>query len=184
MHDQTEGAFTGEVSARMLKSSGASFVLLGHSERRQYFAEDNGFIHRKLLRALEGGITPILCIGEHLSQRESGTCETVLKTQLEECLQGISPDQAAKVVIAYEPVWAIGTGKTATPEMAQAVHHFIRRSLSDRFGNPCAQKVPLLYGGSVKPGNIGSLMQQADIDGALVGGASLDVKSFVQIVNY
>lgn len=184
MHDQVEGAFTGEVSARMLKSCGASFVLLGHSERRQYFAEDNAFIHRKLQRALEEGITPILCIGEQLSERESGACESVLKTQLEECLQGIRSDQAASVVIAYEPIWAIGTGKTATPEMAQAVHYFIRKWLAERFGNECAEKISLLYGGSVKPDNIASLMQQADIDGALVGGAALDLKSFVQIVNY
>ena len=144
-----------------------------------------GSAHRKkLLRALEEGLTPILCIGEHLSHRESGACESVLKTQLEGCLQGLSPDQAAKVVIAYEPVWAIGTGKTATPEMAQTVHHFIRRSLSDHFGSKCAEKVSLLYGGSVKPDNIEALMQQTDVDGVLVGGASLDVKSFVQIVNY
>lgn len=179
MHDQEEGAFTGEVSGRMLKSSGAAFVLLGHSERRQHFAETNDFIHRKLVRALEEGLMPILCIGEFLEERES-----VLKLQLEEGLQKISSEQAAEIAIAYEPVWAIGTGKTATPELAQSVHHFIRSWLNERFGRECAQKISLLYGGSVKPDNIGSLMQQPDIDGVLVGGASLDVKSFVQIVNY
>lgn len=184
MHDQPEGAFTGEISARMLKSSGASFVLLGHSERRQYFAETNAFIHRKLQRALGEGLVPILCIGELLAERENGVYESVLKLQLEECLQGITCEQAARVVIAYEPVWAIGTGKTATPELAQSVHYFIRRWLDERFGSECAQKVSLLYGGSVKPDNIALLMQQGDIDGVLVGGASLDVKSFMQIVNY
>lgn len=184
MHDQVEGAFTGEVSGSMLKSSGAAFVLLGHSERRQYFAETNGFIHRKLVRALEEGLMPILCIGELLEERESGAWESVLKLQLEEGLQKISCEQVVQIAIAYEPVWAIGTGKTATPELAQSVHHFIRSWLNERFGRECAQKVSLLYGGSVKPDNIGSLMQQPDIDGVLVGGASLDVKSFVQIVNY
>lgn len=184
MHDQVEGAFTGEVSAAMLKSSGASFVLLGHSERRHYFSETNAFIHRKVQRALEEGLTPILCIGELLSERENGECESVLRVQLEECLQGITCEQSVHVVIAYEPIWAIGTGKTATPEIAQSVHQFIRQWLDVRFGSECAQKVLLLYGGSVKPDNIAALMKQADIDGVLVGGASLDVKSFVQIVNY
>lgn len=184
MHDQIEGAFTGEISARMLNGSGASFVLLGHSERRQYFGESNALICRKLQLALQEGIIPFLCIGELLKDRESGNYEKVLKSQLEECLQGISSAQAAQLVIAYEPVWAIGTGKTATPEIAQAVHYYIRQWLEGRFGEGYAEKISLLYGGSVKPDNIASLMEQMDIDGVLVGGASLDVKSFSKIVNY
>jgi triosephosphate isomerase (TIM) len=184
MHDQSEGAFTGEVSARMLKGSGASFVILGHSERRQFFAETDAFIHRKVLRALQDGLMPILCIGEMPHERDSGKHELVLKHQLEECLKGMTPEQAGRIVIAYEPIWAIGTGKTATPEIAQAVHSFIRNWLESRFGVESAEKISLLYGGSVKPDNISSLMAQADIDGVLVGGASLEAKSFAQIVNY
>lgn len=184
MHDQGEGAFTGEISALMLKSSGASFVLLGHSERRQYFAESNAFIQRKLLTALKEKLAPLLCIGELLAHRESGEHEKVLRAQLEECLEALTPDQASQIAIAYEPVWAIGTGKTATPEIAQLVHHFIRQWLEGRFGKACAEKIPLLYGGSVKPDNIASLMDQPEIDGVLVGGASLNVDSFAQIVNY
>ncbi|MBS0604063.1 MAG: triose-phosphate isomerase [Verrucomicrobia bacterium] len=184
MHDEPEGAFTGEISGRMLKGSGASFVILGHSERRQYFAETDSFIHRKLMRALQEGLTPVLCVGELPHERDSGEHEKVLNLQLEECLQGITSAQASEIVIAYEPVWAIGTGKTATPEIAQAVHRFIRGWLESRFGLNCAEKMCLLYGGSVKPDNISMLMQQTDIDGVLVGGASLDVKTFAQIVNY
>jgi triosephosphate isomerase (TIM) len=182
MHDQPEGAFTGEISARMLKSSGAAFVIIGHSERRQHFIETNAFIHRKLQRALMEGLTPILCIGEMLNERESGKHEEVLKLQLEECLKGLTADQAKSIIIAYEPVWAIGTGKTATPEIAQATHHFIRSWLKAHFGSDVAERIHLLYGGSVKPDNIATLMAQPDIDGALVGGASLEVKSFAQIV--
>jgi triosephosphate isomerase len=184
MYDQEAGAYTGEISAEMLKSAGASFVLLGHSERRQYFHETNSFIHRKLLRAAQEGLTPILCIGELSHERESGSHESVLKVQLEECLQELTAEQISHCIIAYEPIWAIGTGKAATPENAQDVHRFIRLWLEERFGRECAQKMCLLYGGSVNPDNIASLMQQTDIDGALVGGASLDVKSFAQIVNY
>jgi triosephosphate isomerase (TIM) len=184
MHDQLEGAFTGEISAPMLKSSGARFVLLGHSERRQHFFESNPFIHSKLLSALKCGLTPILCVGELSHEREGGKHEEVLKLQLSECLKEITPSEALRVVIAYEPVWAIGTGKTATPEIAQATHKAIRLWLEERFGKEASDKIPLLYGGSVKPDNIEKLMSQADIDGVLVGGASLDVKSFAQIVNY
>lgn len=184
MHDQVEGAFTGEISAGMLKSCGASFVILGHSERRQHFAETNSFIHRKLVRALSEGLTPILCIGESLHERESGKCDEVLKLQLEECLQKLTVSQVTQCVIAYEPVWAIGTGKAATPEIAQEVHQMIREWLEMRFGRECSLKMCLLYGGSVKPDNIAELMQQTDIDGVLVGGAALDVNSFAQIVNY
>jgi triosephosphate isomerase len=184
MHDQPEGAYTGEVSARMLKASGASFVILGHSERRHYFKESNRFIHNKLLYALQEKLIPILCIGELIHERESGEHLKILKLQLEECLQGLNGAQLAQVVIAYEPVWAIGTGKSATPEIAQAVHSFIRSWLEEKQGIDCAQQVCLIYGGSVKPDNIVSLMQQTDIDGVLVGGASLETASFAQIVNY
>jgi triosephosphate isomerase (TIM) len=184
MHDLPEGAYTGEISARMLKASGASFVILGHSERRQYFAETNSFIHRKLARALQEGLIPILCIGELAHDRESGDHLKILKRQLEECLQDLNADQIIQIAIAYEPVWAIGTGKTATPEIAQAVHSFIRNWLEERYSIDCAEKICLIYGGSVKPDNIISLMQQTDIDGVLVGGAALEVKSFAQIVNF
>lgn len=184
MHDQVEGAFTGEISARMLKAGGAHFVILGHSERRQHFAETNAFIHRKVLRAVQEGLMPILCVGELALERDRGEHEKVLKVQLEECLQSVTAEQASGIAIAYEPVWAIGTGKTATPEIAQAMHRFIRNWLKGKFGADAAEKICLLYGGSVKPDNISSLMQQEDIDGALVGGAALDVKSFAQIINY
>jgi triosephosphate isomerase len=184
MHDQLEGAYTGEVSARMLKASAVSFVILGHSERRQLFAENNAFIHRKLLRALQEGLIPILCIGETIHERESGGYWNILKLQLEECLHGLNADQLAQVIIAYEPVWAIGTGKTATPEMAQSIHSFIRNWIEDQYSIECSERVCLIYGGSVKTDTIASLMQQTDIDGVLVGGASLDVRSFAQIVNY
>jgi triosephosphate isomerase len=184
MHDQNEGAFTGEISACMLQESGVSFVLLGHSERRQYFAETNSFIHRKVQRALEARLIPILCIGEQFQERERGDQKKVLQMQLEECLQEIFPDEASRIIIAYEPVWAIGTGKTATPGIAQEMHQFIRNWLGKRFGSESAGKMSLLYGGSVKPDNIAELMVQTDIDGALVGGASLNVESFAQIVNY
>lgn len=183
MHDQLEGAFTGEVSAKMLKSSGASFVILGHSERRQYFGETNTFIRSKVERALAEGLIPILCIGERSHEREKGLHEEVLTTQLKECLEGITAAQIRSLVIAYEPVWAIGTGKTATPEIAQTVHRHIRSWLQQRFGD-VAKQMSLLYGGSVKTDNISFLMKENDIDGVLVGGAALDVKSFAQIVNY
>lgn len=184
MHEKLEGAYTGEISARMLKASGASFVILGHSERRQHFGETNARVHHKLLLALKEGLIPILCIGELAGERESGEYLNILNLQLKESLQGLNAQQIAQVVIAYEPVWAIGTGKTATPEMAQAIHHFIRRWLEDLHGIDCAEQVCLIYGGSVKPDNIAFLMQQTDIDGVLVGGASLEIKSFAQIVNY
>ncbi len=184
MHDQQEGAFTGEVSGRMLKKSGAAFVILGHSERRQYFGESNAFIQRKLHRALVEGLMPILCVGELEKDRESGNYLNVLKAQLEECLQGLDAQQMTQITIAYEPIWAIGTGKTATPVIAQDVHSFIRNWLEMRYGIDCAEHVCLIYGGSVKPDNIVLLMQQTDIDGVLVGGSSLEAKTFAQIVNY
>ena len=184
MHDHMEGAFTGEISARMLKASGATFVILGHSERRHYFKETNLFIHNKLIRSLHEGLTPILCIGELLHERENGTYEKVLKLHLEECLKDLSLSQASQMIIAYEPLWAVGTGKAATPDIAQEVHCFIRNWLEERFNRETAERICLVYGGSVRPDNIEALMQQTDVDGVLVGGASLDAKLFAQIVNY
>lgn len=184
MHDQEEGAFTGEISARMLKEVGAQFVLIGHSERRQYFAETDAFIQRKVKRAVQEQLLPILCIGENAQERKEGRQWEVFEQQLATALEGLEQKQPFPLVIAYEPVWAIGTGQSATPLMAQEVHHWIRKWLEKRFNQEIAGKISLLYGGSVKPSTIGSLMDEEDIDGALVGGASLDVKSFCEIINY
>ncbi len=184
MHDHREGAFTGEISGPMLKAVGAKFVLVGHSERRTHCGETNGFIHRKVMRALEEQLIPVLCIGESLSEREEMITQRVLSRQLEECLESVTADQLAHLIIAYEPVWAIGTGKTATPEMAQEAHQWIRQFVRNRWGKQASDALPIIYGGSVKPDNIKSLMAQDDIDGALVGGASLDVTSFLQLINY
>lgn len=171
MSDSKEGPFTGEISARMLKDAGASFVILGHSERRQIFGETDALINRKLARAIADGLPAILCVGETQQERDQGRSETVLKRQLDACLKGLAPEN---LMIAYEPVWAIGTGKTATPEMAQEMHEKIRAHVGEKF--------PILYGGSVKPENIESLLIQPDIDGALIGGASLDVEAFAKMV--
>lgn len=182
MHDASEGAFTGEVSAAMLKDLGASFVILGHSERRSHFLESNAFIYRKVERALEAKLIPILCIGETQEQRDRNQTLSVLQTQLKECLGGIS--DLSSVIIAYEPIWAIGTGKTATPAMAQEVHRACRQLIEQEWGKGLAQQIRLLYGGSVKADNISTLMKEPDIDGVLVGGASLDPKGFAQIICY
>lgn len=184
IHDQIEGAFTGEVSAKMVKECGAQFSLIGHSERREYFQESNLLINRKLKTALKEKLIPILCVGETLQEREGGLVEATLGTQLEECLMALNEEEVKQVVIAYEPVWAIGTGKTATKDEAQDVHGFIRNYIRASVGKRIADDLPILYGGSVKPENISSLMAEPDIDGALVGGASLDVISFAQIVNF
>lgn len=184
IHDQIEGAFTGEVSVRMLKECGAQFSIIGHSERREHFQESNLLIHRKLKRALNERITPVLCVGETLKEREAGLVEVTLGTQLKECLMALTEEEVGQIVIAYEPVWAIGSGKTATKEEAQDVHAFIRNYIQDSIGKRVADDLSILYGGSVKPENISSLMAEPDIDGALVGGASLDVMSFAQIVNF
>ncbi len=184
MHDQQEGAFTGEVSARMLKAAGAQFVILGHSERRQHFGETNAFINAKLHRALSESLIPILCIGESEMEREQNVTQRVLSKQLEECLSGLDAHQVAQVIIAYEPIWAIGTGKTATPRAAQEVHHEIRQFIKHSCGNKASEEVCLLYGGSVKPDNIAELMKEPDIDGALVGGASLDAASVAHIIQF
>lgn len=184
IHDQIEGAFTGEVSAKMLKECGAKFSLIGHSERRAYFQESNLLINRKIKTALKEKLMPILCVGETLQEREGGLVEATLGTQLEESLMALSEEEVKQVVIAYEPVWAIGTGKTATKDEAQDAHEFIRNYIQASMGKRIADDLPILYGGSVKPENISSLMVEPDIDGALVGGASLDVISFAQIVNF
>ena len=184
MHHEVEGAFTGEISPVMLKDAGCSHVILGHSERRQLFGETDEGVARKAQAAFAHGLTPIVCVGETLTERESSRTMEVVERQTERALRGLTADQVAALVLAYEPVWAIGTGKVATPAQAQEVHAFIRRLLDRSHGEPAAAALRILYGGSVKPDNIASLMAQADIDGALVGGASLKADSFLQIVHY
>ena len=183
MHAAVEGAFTGEVSPVMLKDVGCSHVILGHSERRQFFGETDEGVARKAEMALVHGLCPIVCVGESLAEREEDRTMEIVERQLERALRGLSADQVARILVAYEPVWAIGTGKVATPEQAQEVHAFIRKRITVSHAEPAAEAVRILYGGSVKPDNIGALMGQGDIDGALVGGASLTA-SFLQIVGY
>jgi triosephosphate isomerase len=182
MHHEANGAYTGEISAAMLRALFATHVILGHSERRTYFAENDAFINKKVLAALKNQLRPILCVGETLAERESGATLKVVQTQLEAGLEGVSKELATSVVIAYEPVWAIGTGKVATTEQAQEVHAFIRSLLTKLFGEAVAQKLRILYGGSMKPSNAPELLAQKDIDGGLIGGASLESRSFVDLV--
>ncbi len=177
-----EGAFTGEVSPGMLADSGCEYVIIGHSERRQYFAETDETINLKVMNALKSGLKVILCIGETLQDRESDQTFTVLERQTRNALRGIRTEDSQRIIMAYEPVWAIGTGKTATDEQAQEAHSFIRKLLSEIFSERESDKIRILYGGSVKPENIKGLMSQSDIDGALVGGASLSGDSFAAIV--
>jgi triosephosphate isomerase len=184
MNDNLQGAFTGEVSALMLKDAGCSYVILGHSERRQYYHETDAFINKKCKLALEQGLTPILCVGEQLADREAGKTFPVVEAQAQGSLADLTPEQAQRLVVAYEPVWAIGTGRTATPEQAQEVHAFLRQWMERRFGKPAADAQRILYGGSIKPDNIDSLMAQKDIDGGLVGGASLKAEDFIRIVKF
>ena len=184
MHWEKEGAFTGEVSAPMLNAIGVTHVILGHSERRQYFNETDDTVNRKLEYALESGLTPIVCVGEVLEEREAGLTEDVLRRQCMRAFNGISARKAAKMTIAYEPVWAIGTGKTATPAMAADAHAVIRHEAAKAFGDEFAAALRILYGGSVKTENCNLLMCEEEIDGALVGGASLDPNSFAKIVKY
>jgi triosephosphate isomerase len=179
-----EGAFTGEISGPMIVASGATYAIVGHSERRQYFAETDETVLKRTLAALEFGLTPIVCVGERLEERESGSTEAVLMRQFQKGIAGLSEQQFARIVIAYEPVWAIGTGKTATPEMAADAHRAIRGQVRAKFGKEAAEAVRILYGGSVKPDNARTLMAQPEIDGVLVGGASLDPVSFASIVNF
>lgn len=183
MHWEPQGAYTGEVSAAMLADAGCAYVILGHSERRQYFGETDQAVNRKVKAALAAELLPIVCVGETQQQRQAGITEQVVGEQLRGALAELSPEEVAKITIAYEPVWAIGTGLTATPQMAQQVHAFIRQLLEECFGE-VAHSVRIQYGGSVKAENIAALMEQPDIDGALVGGASLDVGSFVRIVRF
>jgi len=182
VHPEAQGAFTGEVSAPMLVSVGCSWVIVGHSERRDLFGESDDFLCRKLRAALAAGLKPILCVGEHIEDREAGRAREVVRGQVEACLAGFGAEDAERVTLAYEPVWAIGTGKTATPELANEMHAMIRGLLAEMFGAPVADSARILYGGSVKPGNAKALMAEEDIDGALVGGASLKVEDFVRIV--
>jgi triosephosphate isomerase len=179
-----EGAFTGEISSPMLVAVGCTHVIIGHSERRQYFAETDDTVNLKLKSALEHGLTPIVCVGEVLEEREAGLTEDVLRRQCLRAFNAISAKKAAKLVIAYEPVWAIGTGKTATPQMASDAHVLIRGEAAKAFGDEFAAQLRILYGGSVKPENATALMSEEEIDGALVGGASLDAKAFAAIVKY
>jgi triosephosphate isomerase (TIM) len=184
LHWAKEGAFTGEISAAMIHASGCTHAIVGHSERRQYFGETDETVLKRTVAALEAGLTPIVCVGERLEQRESGQTEALLVEQFQGGIAGLTPDQFARIVIAYEPVWAIGTGKTATPEIAADAHRIIRMQVRGKFGADAANAVRLLYGGSVKPDNVRSLMAQPEIDGVLVGGASLDPISFSTIVNF
>ena len=179
-----EGAHTGEVLASMLKDVGAKYVIIGHSERRQFYYETDEMVNKKVHAALKSGLTVIMCVGETLDQREQGSAETVVSTQLNGGLTGLTASDLDRIIVAYEPVWAIGTGRTATPEQAQEMHAFIRRVFAERHSAAAAEALRILYGGSVKPDNIEGLMKQADIDGALVGGASLKAESFAEIVNY
>lgn len=184
MYHAEQGAFTGEVSPVMLKDIGCTHVLLGHSERRQVFGEDDALISQKVQSAMEHGLVPVLCIGETKPQRDSGDAEGITLGQLRAGLGGLAAEHVRDVVIAYEPVWAIGTGMTATPADAQAMHAAIRGALATHYGQEVADAVRILYGGSVKPDNIDTLMAQPDIDGALVGGASLQAEHFLRIVNF
>ncbi len=184
MSDNLQGAFTGEISAVMLKDAGAVFVILGHSERRQIFGETDALVSKKTRLALDQGLTPIVCVGETLVEREGEKTFTVLETQMAGSLKDLTLESAVKIVIAYEPVWAIGTGKTATPALAQEAHAFLRRRLAALFGPEAADAVRILYGGSVKPDNIDSLMAEPDIDGGLAGGASLKAEDFLRIVKF
>ena len=184
MHFAEEGAYTGEISASMLTSIGVTYVILGHSERRQYFCETDETVNQKLHTALRHKLIPIVCVGEVLSERESGHTEEVLIRQVAKALLNVSPEHAAPVVVAYEPVWAIGTGKTATPEIAAQAHLLIRSEVARRLDRQTADNMRILYGGSVRPDNASALLNQPEIDGALVGGASLKPESFAQLVKY
>jgi triosephosphate isomerase len=181
---EREGAFTGEVSASMLADVGCSYTIVGHSERRQYFAESNETVSKKIRAALSETLVPIVCVGETLAERERGHTQQVIETQCLQGLAGLTGDDFSHIILAYEPVWAIGTGRTATPQLAEEVHQFIRSLIEHAFGERVAQSLRILYGGSVKPENIKGLMAQGDIDGALVGGASLKADSFASIVNF
>ena len=182
MSQHDEGAYTGEVSAKMLKATGCTFVILGHSERRQYFGETNELINAKARKALAAGLRPIICVGETLAEREAGVMAQVITTQIKGVLAGITPHEMPTCVIAYEPVWAIGTGRTATPEQAQEVHQLIRKLIAQHYDWALAERITIQYGGSVKPDNAAEILAQNDVDGALVGGACLKADSFSAII--
>jgi triosephosphate isomerase len=184
VHWEQEGAFTGEVSAPMLLDAGCRYVLIGHSERRRWFGESNEDVSRKAKAALRAGLFPVVCVGETLDEREADQTFSIIRRQLKEGLNNISADDIRRTIVAYEPVWAIGTGKTATPEQAEEIHDFIRQFLARIHGTDIAAGICILYGGSVNPDNAVSLMAQMDIDGLLVGGASLDAVSFRKIIHY
>ncbi len=179
-----EGAYTGEISASMLVDAGATHCIIGHSERRQYYHETDASVNFKLRAALDAGLAPIACVGETLEQRDSDHAEAVVERQIRGAFEGLTVSEVSRTITAYEPVWAIGTGRTATPDTAQQMHRFIRDIVAEIVGTEVAERMRILYGGSVKPGNIAELMQQPDIDGGLVGGASLEAESFAKIVRY
>jgi triosephosphate isomerase len=182
MHHADAGAYTGEVSASMLRSVGCDYVILGHSERRQYFGETDAGVHAKVKQALTNGLVPVVCVGETLDERKGGRERDVVQAQVAGALDGVAVDDPARLVLAYEPVWAIGTGETATPDQAQEMHAFIRGLLAQTYGASVAGEVPLLYGGSMKPQNARDLLTQPDVNGGLIGGASLKAEAFVAIV--
>jgi len=181
---ENEGAYTGEISAPMLKSAGCQYCIIGHSERRQYFGETDETVNKKIKAAIKAGLQPVFCVGETEKERESGQTLSILDKQIKKGLEGLVSAQLDSLIIAYEPIWAIGTGKTATDDQAQEVHRFIRSLVKDNFGRALSDSIRILYGGSVKPDNIASLMAMSDIDGALVGGASLSAESFSQIIKF
>jgi triosephosphate isomerase len=184
VHGEDRGAYTGEISAAMLVEAGCTHVIIGHSERRQYYGETDAGVNARLRGALGAGLVPIVCVGETLAEREAGSTIAVIERQVHDGLAGIDPTHHPRIVLAYEPIWAIGTGRTATPEQAQEVHLAIRKRIGELAGAELADRVRILYGGSVKPDNIDALMAQPDLDGALVGGASLDAVAFARIVQF
>ncbi len=184
LSDKAEGAFTGEVSARMLAGAGCAYVIIGHSERRTLYGEKDAVINAKIKIALASGLRPIFCIGETLDEREENRTFSVIERQIKEGLNNLITDDIRRLIVAYEPVWAIGTGKTATPEQAQEVHAYIRHLMENAYGKNIATDLPVIYGGSVNPKNIATLMAEPDIDGALVGGASLEIDSFIRIIKF
>jgi len=183
LHFEDNGAFTGEISASMLAESGCNYVLIGHSERRQFFGETDESINKKVLKALKEKIAPVVCVGESLEQRKNNELFEVIASQVNKAFNGISATEAMDVVVAYEPIWAIGTGETATPEQAQEMHAFIRKEIEKLYGEETAEAIRILYGGSMKPGNAEELLSQKDVDGGLIGGASLQPESFAKIIS-
>lgn len=183
VHTEDNGAYTGETSTSMLKDAGCEYVIVGHSERREYFHEDDALVAEKTKKALDDGLKVIVCVGEKLEERKSGNHENVVKTQVEAVLEQVDSSNADNFVVAYEPVWAIGTGETATPEQAQEMHQFIRSLLTDAWSEDAAEKIRILYGGSMKPANAEELLSQTDVDGGLIGGASLKADSFSEIID-